>query len=143
VTDRRKIQEPPAYQEYERLRAWAHTLERFRLGEAIMDPSGFMAQDMAVAFKDQNFCDPLHRATFAAIRSLLARGARDLDVALVIGELQRLGTFAEFPNATSYVCSMTEGTVPPPSRESRLFRLHEMAWAWAELDRAKKEAGNG
>lgn len=143
MTERHKTQEAPAYREYERFRDWVHTLERFRLGEAITDLSGYMAADMVVAFKEENFTNPLHRATFRAIRALRTRGARDLDVGMVIGEMQHQGTFSEFPNATSYVCSLTEGSVPPPTRASRLFRLHEIAWAWAELERAKKEAVSG
>lgn len=143
MTERRKIQDPPAFQEYERFRDRVSMLGRFLLGCAIQDHTGFTAADMVVAFKDEDFIDPLHRATFKAIRGLLERGAHDLDVGLVIGELQRQGTFAEFPNATSYICSLTEGAVPPATRESRIFRLREMAWAWSELDRAKREAERG
>jgi hypothetical protein len=125
---------------YERARNWAHTLERFRLGEAIMDPTGYMASDLTVAFQSEWFGDAIHRAVFNAIRALIRRGARDLDVGMVIAELQHQGTYAEFPNASSYVCSLTDGAVPPPSRYSRLFRLEEMRRAWRELDLAKADA---
>jgi hypothetical protein len=132
-----------AFREYERFRDWTHTLERFRLGEAIMDSTGYMASDLTRAFREEWFQDPLHRAVFLAIRALIERGARDLDVGMVVAELQRQGTFSKFPNATSYVCSLTDGAVPPPTCQSRLFRLEEMRWAWSELDRAKKGANCG
>ena len=125
---------------YQRARNWVVTLERFRVGEAIMDATGYMAAEMAMAFREEWWKNPLHRATFRAIKELIGRGARDLDVGMVIGEMQRLGTFEQFANAAACVCSLTEGAVPPPTRASRLFRLEEMRRAWRELDLAREEA---
>lgn len=126
----------------ERARNWVDTLERYRLGDAITDPTGYMAADLTVAFQAEWFRNPLHRAVFRAIKALVGRGARDLDEGLVIAELQHQGTYEQFANAASYICSITDGAVPPPSRQSRLFRLEEMRRAWRELDQAKG-AANG
>ncbi len=126
--------------EYERARNYADTLERFRLGDALTDRTGYMAAEMTQAFRAEWFRNPLHRAAFVAIKQLLGRGVRDLDVGSVIAELQRCGTYEQFTSAAAYICSLTEGAVPPPSRASRLFRLEEMRRAWRELDLAKQAA---
>jgi DnaB helicase-like protein len=127
---------------YERARNRVDTLERFRLAEAIVDQRGWTAGELVATFAESDFQSPLHRAVYKAIRALIGRGGRDLDVGLVVAEMQSQGTFEQFANAMSYVCSLTEGSVPVSSRESRAFRLQEMKRGWEAL-RAAKAADHG
>ena len=111
---------------------------RIAFGNGSGHSRGGSGRAVTVAFRPEWFRSPLHRAVFRAIKALVGRGARDLDVGMVIAELQSQGTFNEFTGAYTSVCVLTEGSVPPPSRQSRMFRLEEMRKAWLALDQAKQ-----